>query len=261
MDEEFEYTDELRKDLQSYQDAIVAKVASKVVAGRWALEQENKKLKEKVIKKEKFLQLYGGSRTHGVLPTLNVVDEPTTFKASDIEKPPKIHWVVVKNHYTDKHEPKRLVNPTPSILAAYPQSWKWKHIADHHAEDMNKKEAVKTCPIGYDPTGEWTITMHINNHYKPILMSTANLDLVYYIRAKGLSFTTKEQAEKAAAGKNARKELVFALDGLEKSHIRIGYIEIQIVAKNGLNMSVSVPKIILDKLGEEKIKLALEWGS
>ena len=134
----------------------------------------------------------------------------------------------------------------------------------------------KTYPIGYDPDGEWTL-VYDETEEKLIPHS-----LKIHITSKefaldmGILFTTKEQAEKAAVGKNAMRELVMAIHEVNKgdnnpifriihdgeyTNLDVDCSTFFIYPSRKLRItSKSAWKDILEKLGEEKIKIALEWG-
>ena len=145
---------------------------------------------------------------------------------------------------------------------------------------LNTVKAENKHPIGYNPNGKWTIDSKTGEYaFVPVQV---NEEYRAYFLLLGLLFTTREQAEKAAAGKNAMKELVFAIYELSekienskpygaspKSHafriesdksVSVQFISGSPFVPHTIRMSGNVARAVLDKLGEEKIKLALEWG-
>jgi len=144
-------------------------------------------------------------------------------------------------------------------------------------------EPTKTYPVGYDPDGKWVIYYEGNDKLKWVYESIHALDAderAWSGETKsemGECFTTKEQAEKAAAGKNAMKELIFAIhefnqnacEKLESEDTEFciwsdGTLAYGIVDNYShpekLRMRDDVADKVKNKLGDETIKLALEWG-
>lgn len=133
-------------------------------------------------------------------------------------------------------------------------------------------------PVGFDPDGNWTVVFSIENGW--YVQEIYGSDKSYYAE-KGICFTTKEQAILKADGLNALKELIFEIhkenDKTEKDEYAHHYEYLfkwdigELIIKNyDENAFILPPRLhilslrsaeqIVEKLGEEKIKLALEWG-
>ena len=117
-----------------------------------------------------------------------------------------------------------------------------------------EKEQKKTYPVGLDPEGEHVVIPLIGSgEYEACKVSVIEKKWVMAALIDGCRFTTKDQAEKAAAGKNAMREFKQIchdckewIEG-EFSHPVFGTMLIGVpVQKKGMTM--------------KKIKLALEYG-
>jgi len=129
-------------------------------------------------------------------------------------------------------------------------------------------EPVKTYPVGYDPGGLWTIKIRKDSKYHVEYVPQPR----HVSISRGESFTTKEQAEKSAAGKNAMKELVFAIDEENAKHEQTNnwyafdldqgkITDFETGVLNKLTMTHShVPTKVREMVTDENIKLALKWG-
>jgi hypothetical protein len=143
-----------------------------------------------------------------------------------------------------------------------------KEMTDELRQELSEEQEEKTYPIGHDPDGEWSIGIRDR--------SVGELSLAAYkfnddreseeerefAFLKGQRFTTKEQAEKAAAGKNAMRELVMVIhDFKTRDFVIHKCVDLKIYSES-LQMwqTHHVPSKFIDKLGEKKIKLALEQG-
>ena len=135
----------------------------------------------------------------------------------------------------------------------------------------------KTYPIGFDPNGGWAVIWNCSDKWEVIII-TGHVANNWY--KSGQQFTTKEQAEKAAAGKNAMCELVevihkrndsngnkyacFAYTNEEKEKTIIIQGQESVIwyhVPEILRMtSIEIAADVINELSEEKIKLALEWG-
>jgi len=137
--------------------------------------------------------------------------------------------------------------------------------------EQEEAESEKTYPIGFDPDGEWCIIWNCSDKWEVITITGHAINNWH---KTGQQFTTQEQAQKAAAGKNAMRELVMAIHEISKRlpddthfhYFRCMEKGVLVTSKTDTKTNLSFPggisahKALVEKLGEKKIKLAMEHG-
>lgn len=133
---------------------------------------------------------------------------------------------------------------------------------------MNTQEESKnmisdlenTHPIGHDTDGEYTITMGDDGNYFPDHLDEIDQDYVPFTALMGVRYSTKEQAQQKAYGLNAKTELVMAIHNCTRKERENGGHISGINHNLDCTIDIWIPDKVLEKLGEKKIKRALEWG-
>lgn len=138
----------------------------------------------------------------------------------------------------------------------------------------SQREEKKTYPIGFDPKGEWCVIYNkAQEKYFAISLDGFYTEWTHVLPE---IYTTRDQAEKKAAGLNIIKKLIKRIHELEPNNSRKN-IEYRLNGQSGyigkssadaeeprfpekLRFCIDTAIVLRGEFSINDIKLALEWG-